>query len=217
MTAVSLATSVVAVAFSVDLTRRWLSDRSRRSLLWWTMGVIAYGTGTAAAAAVDRWGWSPAGFRTWYIAGAILGGVLLAQGTAYLVHRKGFADQLASSVAVLAGGASLAVILSPVIQLDGSELAGASLDWAWVRAFTPVLNTYAVAYLAGGAILSAVRYRRSEGSRAQVLGSVLIAMGGITPALGGVASRLGGGDALPLTLFAGLLLIWLGATAVARG
>jgi hypothetical protein len=84
-------------------------------------------------------------------------------------------------------------------------------------AFTPVLNVYAVAYLVGGAVWSAVRLRRrGEGSRRRVAGNGLIAIGGLTPAAGGLASRLGGADALPPTLLAGLVLIWAGAVLVAR-
>jgi hypothetical protein len=75
-----------------------------------------------------------------------------------------------------------------------------------------VLNVYAVVYLVGGAIWSARRlHRRGDVTRRRVVGNVLIAAGGLTPAAGGLASRHGGADALPPTLLAGLVLIWVGA------
>ncbi|MBI5158259.1 MAG: hypothetical protein HZA58_09680 [Acidimicrobiia bacterium] len=218
MFAVSVATSVLAAAFATDLARRWARDRSRRHLAWWAAGVVAYGLGTLAAAVVERNGWSPGWFRTWYIAGAILGGVLLAQGTAYLVHRRDTADRLAASVVVLTVGTAAALMLSPVAPLRGDELAGRSIDWAWVRAFTPILNLYAVGYLVGGAILSARRLHRDLGiTGRRITGNVLIALGGLTPALGGFASRLGGDEALPPTLLVGLVLIWIGAVLASGG
>jgi hypothetical protein len=219
MFGLSIATSVLAAGFAADLIRRWLRDRSRRNLIWWGAGVIAYGLGALAAAVVARSGWSRGWFRTWYVAGAILGGVLLAQGTAYLLHRREIADRLASSVAVVAVGAACALMLSPIAPLPSGDLAGDSIDWAWVRAFTPVLNIYAVVYLVGGAIWSAQRlHRQGDVTRRRVVGNVLIAAGGLTPAAGGLASRLGGADALPPTLLVGLVLIWVGAVlAAGRG
>ncbi len=207
MFAVSVATSVLAALFATDLLRRWVRRRERRHLLWWGAGVVAYGLGTLAAAVVERSGWTPGWFRTWYVAGAILGGALLATGTAHLLHRPATASRIGQSVIVLAVGATAALALAPIAPLPSGDLAGDSIAWGWVRAFTPVLNTYAVVYLVGGAVRSAMRHT----DRRRVAGNVLIALGGLTPAFGGVASRLGGADALPPTLLAGLVLIWTGA------
>lgn len=218
MFGVSIATSALAAGFAVDLLRRWLRNHHRRHLLWWAAGVAAYGLGTLAAAVIERSGWSPGWFRVWYIAGAILGGALLAQGTAYLLHRTETADRLAQSLGVVAVGAASALLLAPIAPLPSGDLAGTSIAWAWVRAFTPVLNSYAVVYLVGGAVWSAVRLRRNgEGSGRRVVGNGLIAVGGLTPAAGGLASRFGGADALPPTLLIGLILIWTGAVLAARG
>ena len=212
MFAVSVATTVLAAVFAADLLRRWVRRRERRQLLWWGAGVAAYGLGTLAAAVIERSGWSPGWFRTWYVAGAVLGGALLATGTAHLLHRPDTAGRIGQSVIVLAVGAAAALALAPIAPLPSGDLAGDSIGWGWVRAFTPILNTYAVVYLVGGALRSA----RNRGEGRRVAGNVLIALGGLTPAFGGLASRLGGADALPPTLLAGLVLIWVGATLVAQ-
>ena len=209
MFAVSALTAVLAAAFAIDLLRRWWRRRSGRHLLWWAGGVACYGIGTLAAAVIERSGWSPGWFRTWYVFGAILGGAVLATGTAQLLHRPETAGRIAQSVIVLGIGSAAALALSPVAPLPSGDLAGDSIAWGWVRAFTPLLNTYAVGYLAGGALLS-IR-RRSSGDARRIAGNVLIALGGLTPAFGGLASRLGGADALPPTLLAGLVMIWVGA------
>lgn len=215
MTVLSLPTTIVAVACAIDLIRR--AGRGRPQVAWWAMGALVYGTGTAAAWVVDRYGWSPAAFRVWYVAGAVLGGAVLALGTVHLVHRPSVARQVVQSVATIAAGAAIAVTMAPVRPLPDGALGGASIGWVWVRALTPPLNVFAVVYLVGGALRSAVRYaRRGEGTRPRVLGNVLIALGGITPALGGLASRLGGEGALPPTLLAGVVMIWAGARLAAR-
>jgi hypothetical protein len=40
-------------------------------------------------------GWSPVVFRTWYVAGAFLGGYPLAQGSIYLLMSRRFAHRSA--------------------------------------------------------------------------------------------------------------------------
>jgi hypothetical protein len=213
MFAVSVATSVLAALFAADLLFRWTRRPERRHLLWWGAGVVAYGVGTLAAAMVERSGWSPGWFRTWYVAGAILGGAVLATGTAHLLHRPDTTKRIVQSVVVLAVGATAALALAPISPIPSGDLSGDSIGWGWVRAFTPLLNTYAVVYLVGGAIRSARQHR----DRRRLTGNVLIALGGLTPAFGGVASRFGGADALPPTLLAGLVLIWLGAVLAGGG
>ena len=38
------------------------------------------------------------------------------------------------------------------------RLTGRVFGWPWVRLFSPVVNLYAVIFLIGGAVLSALRY-----------------------------------------------------------
>lgn len=213
---ISLLTTVVAAGFAVDLLRR--AGRERPQVRWWAFGVVVYGTGTAAAAHLERYGWSATGFRLWYITGAVLGGSVLALGSVHLLHRPPVARQITQSVLTVALGAAVATLMAPVAPLADGTLGGASIGWIWVRALTPILNGFAVIYLVGGAARSALRLaRRGEGSKRRVAGNVTLAIGGITPALGGVASRLGGETALAPTLLAGLLLIWAGARLSAAG
>lgn len=212
----SLMTTLLAAGFGFDLMRRWAKVPGRRHLLWWGLGVVLYGLGTGAAAHVERFGWSPAAFRIWYTAGAVLGGAILALGTVHLHHRAETASQIVRTVGVVAAGCTLAVMMSPVAPLPSGDLAGASLGWGWVRIFTPFLNVFAVTYLAGGAIRSGWQRLGGGGGGTQVAGNALLALGAITPALGGVASRLGGAAALPPTLLVGLVLIWVGARLAGR-
>jgi len=96
--------------------------------------------------------------------------------------------------------------------------SGRIFVWQWVRAFSPFLNTYAVIFLIGGAIISANRYRKhiKDGSlssiiaRDRVLGNIYIALGAILPGIGGVSSRAGYTKVLYIGELIGIILIWLG-------
>jgi hypothetical protein len=94
--------------------------------------------------------------------------------------------------------------------VEAHRLSGAVLEWHWVRLLSPVVNLYAVIFLIGGAIVSAIRYSRRRETRHRFLGNVLIAAGAILPGIGGTATRLGHVEVLYVTELIGLLLIWWG-------
>jgi hypothetical protein len=116
--------------------------------------------------------------------------------------------------------ASICVALSPVnAAADHFNLTGrGTLEWAWVRAFSPFSNTYALIFLVGGAAWSAFQYARKQGTGNRMWGNVWIAVGALLPGIGGSFTRFGFTEALYVTEFIGILLIWLGyrlMTAVA--
>lgn len=204
-------TTVVAAWFAVVLFRRW-GSRGGRHLLWWGIGVVVYGLGTLTEAWTTLFGWHPVGFRAWYISGALLGGAPLATGTAYLLLRERTADRLAIAVFSLVTVAAACVVLSPlnVSQAEAHRLSGRVLEWQWVRGFSPFINTYAVVFLIGGAVLSAVRYFRRGDAPERVRGNTLIALGAILPGIGGSFTRLGYVEVLYVTELVGILLILSG-------
>ena len=113
--------------------------------------------------------------------------------------------------------ASAFVIATPIDMeaVDGDRLTGRVMEWGWVRLFSPLLNTYALVFLVGGAIVSAWRYyRRPERAHTRVKGNVLIAIGALLPGIGGSFTRLGYVEVLYVTELVGLTLIWLGYRAI---
>jgi hypothetical protein len=209
---IPIVTTIIAVPFAVEILRRYRRHPERLHLLWWGLGVIAYGVGTFTEAATTLAGWHEPMFRAWYISGALLGGAPLAQGTVYLLLRRRTAHLLTVALIAFVAIASVAVLMSPIdyARVEGHRLSGRVLEWEWVRGFSPFVNLYAVVFLIGGAVLSAMRYSLRPETRHRMWANVLIAIGAILPGIGGTATRMGYVEVLYVTELAGLLLIWAG-------
>lgn len=209
---IPILTTLLAAIFCAVLLRRYAARGRGPHLLWWAGGVAAYGLGTALEGAITLWGNSIILNKAWYIAGALLGGYPLAQGTVYLLLKRRTAHALSAVTLPVIIVLSVLVILSPVNEaaLQPHKPSGAILGWSWVRAFTPLVNGYAAYFLIGGALLSAWRYSRNLATRNQAIGNTLIAVGAILPGIGGGMAKGGIVEALYIGEFVGIILIWLG-------
>ena len=209
---IPIVTTILAVPFALEIYRRYRANPDRLHLLWWAIGIATYGVGTFTEATTTLFGWNETVFRAWYISGALLGGAPLAQGTVYLLLSKRTAHVLTTILIAFVVIASLPVILSPIdyAQVETHRLTGRVFAWQWVRAFSPFVNLYAVIFLIGGAILSALRYSADPSTRHRVYANVLIAVGAILPGIGGTATRMGYVEVLYVTELVGLLLTWMG-------
>ena len=204
-------TTVVAVAFSGSLFRRYF-QRPTPHLLWWASGVAFYGLGTLVEATITLAGNSVLLTKTWYITGALLGGYPLAQGSLFLSYPRPFARRATSislPFVLLAAGL---VILSPVVPsaLEPHRPSGAILVWWWVRLLTPFINLYAVFFLIGGAVVSAWRFWRMRDTGHRTIGNALIALGALLPGIGGSLAKAGLVEALYIGECVGLVIIWIG-------
>lgn len=212
-----IATTAVSAVFCGVLIRAVRERRSGPHLVWWAIGVACYGLGTALESWITLGGNTAALTKAWYIAGALLGGYPLAQGTAYLLLKRRTANVLTAITLGWVILAAVFVVLSPVsfAALDPQRPSGAVLEWQWVRLLTPLLNGYAAVLLIGGAVLSARRYAKVAGQHARAAGNVLIAAGAILPGIGGGFAKAGHVEVLYVGEFLGLLLIWSGYQAIA--
>lgn len=209
---IPIVTTLLAGAFAVVIFRRYAARRSGPHLLWWGAGIVLYGVGTLTEASVTLFGWSEPLFRAWYISGALLGGAPLAQGTVYLLMRRRTANILAAVLVCWIAVAAAFVLLTPIdyAAVETYRLSGRVMEWGWVRLFSPFVNTYAAVFLIGGAVYSALRFRRVPHLRHRFVGNVLIAVGALLPGIGGTATRMGHVEVLYVTEFIGLCLIWFG-------
>jgi len=217
-----IATTILAIVFARTIYRRYVQRGcTDNHLLWWTIGVLTFGMGTFAESYITLLGWNPVIFKFWFIAGALLGGAPLATGTVWLLLRPAAARWWTIALIAVVAVSAIFVILSPLntAVVDPHLPSGRAFGWQWVRAFSPFINTYAVIFLVGGAILSARRYykaaRASEGfvaglARDRFAGNSFIAVGAILPAIGGASSRAGHTEILYILELIGIILIWLG-------
>ena len=205
-------TTLLAIPFALEIFRRWRTFPERLHLLWWAIGVATYGAGTFTEAFTTLFGWNVVTFKAWYITGALLGGAPLAQGTVYLMLKRKAADALTATLILYVAIAAICVSLAPVDHalVEAHRLTGRVFAWPWVRLFSPVVNLYAVVFLIGGAILSAIRYSHDPATKHRMFANILIAIGAILPGIGGSATRFGYTEVLYVTELIGLLLTWTG-------
>lgn len=208
---IPLFTTVLALSFAVVLFRRY-RERGKAHLLWWGIGMVTYAAGTITESLTTLIGWHEPVFRAWYITGALLGGAPLAQGTVYLLLSKKVADRLTALLvtAVVLGG--ICVWLSPINYelVEAHRLSGKVLAWHQVRYLSPFINLYALFFLVGGAIVSAIRYAKRRETHHRMLANIAIAAGGLLPGIGGTFTRFGHVEVLYVTEFLGLCLIAVG-------
>jgi hypothetical protein len=213
-----IATTLLSAIFAGLLLRRRLRKGFGTHLSWWTAGIVTYGLGTGLESAITLAGNSVLLTKAWYVAGALLGGYPLAQGTVYLLLPRRVANRLTAATLPLLLALATLVVLSPVRPgaLEPHRPGGAILGWTWVRAFTPFLNGYAASFLIGGAIWSAWRYARDPSTRAFAWGNASIAFGALLPGIGGGLAKGGIVEALYVGEFVGLLFIWFGYALCVR-
>jgi len=156
--------------------------------------------------------------KLWYIAGALLGGYPLAQGSLYLSWPRSLANKLTAVSLAFVCAAAVLVMLSPVnaSALEPARPSGAILGWTWVRLLTPFINLYAVFFLIGGALRSAWRHYAERGHFYRAAGNALIAFGAILPGIGGSFAKAGMVEVLYVAECIGLVVIWAGDRVCSR-
>jgi hypothetical protein len=214
---VPIVTTFIALSLAFALGQRY-RERGGPHLLWWTIGALTYAAGTAIEASVTLFGWNEWLFRSWYIAGALLGGAPLAQGAVYLHLPRRVADILATILVAVVLAASVFVLMVPIQHdlVEPHRLTGRVMAWPWVRAFSPFINLYAFVFLVGGAIKSAVQFWRRRETRLRAEGNALIAVGALLPGIGGSFTRFGYTEVLYVTEFLGIIIIYLGFRRATR-
>jgi hypothetical protein len=209
---VPIVTFMMALGFAWVLMRRFRSRPGSLHLLWWAIGVATFAAGTLTESLTTLLGWHEPVFRAWYITGALLGGAPLAQGTVYLLLPRRRAHLLTGILLAAIVTAGTCVLLSPIRYdlVEPYRLSGRVLEWSWVRLFSPFINLYAVTFLIGGAIYSAIRYWRRKETHHRAVGNVWIAVGALLPGIGGTFTRFGHTEVLYVTELLGLVAIYLG-------
>ncbi len=228
---VSIISTLTTGVFTALVFRRWL-ERRRPHHLAWAVGLLMYCLGTFSQV-VLYFAWSPFFFGLWYWTGALMVAAWLGQGTVFLLWRRGNVAANLQMALILVGvmtlpwtlfltpfnadawrpGADMTEIYRPVLDSDGTILEPGimpSESRGTVRFFSPIMNIWGTIALVGGAIYSAILFRRKEILRSRMMGNWLIAAGGLMPAIGGALLRLGDPSFKYFGEMLGAVLIFMG-------
>jgi hypothetical protein len=184
--------SIIMIAFAVDVFRRYGQRPTHTHLLVWGIGLTMFGIGSVAEA-ISAIFWSPLVFFCWYLFGAALNAGWIGHGTNVLT-------------VILIIGSVIAGILMLMTPLDASKFSPTlplsdqyrfiMPQGAPVRLTTPFFNIYGLLTLAGGALYSAFLFWRKRVLPNRVLGNVLIAAGALSIGFASTLTRLGFGGYL---------------------
>jgi hypothetical protein len=208
-----LCAALVALAFAYLLLRSLLRRPSGEKALW-GIGFVLFAVAAGAEAVAQRSGWSPALFRTYYLAGAVLTVAYLGAGSAWLVLPRRARDVLLGGLAVASVAAAVTVVLAPVDAASlaatahgrppsNAALGGHAFMWA------VALNTFGSVFLVGGSLYSILRRRR-------VRPNLWIGGGAVVVALATGLSRAGSYEFVYVGELLGIALMFAGFALVGR-
>jgi hypothetical protein len=208
-----LCAALVALAFAALLLRSLLRRRSGEKVLW-GLGFTLFAVAAACEALAQRLGWSPALFKTYYLAGGVLTVAYLGAGSAWLLVPKRARDVLVGGLAVATVAAVTTVALAGV---DAGALAGtahgrppanAALEghaFLWAIG----LNSFGSLFLIGGSLYSIARRQR-------VRPNLWIGSGAIVVALATGLSRAGSYSLVYVGELVGIALMFAGFAFVGK-
>lgn len=238
---VSTIGTLVTGVFTAMVFRRWLAKRREGKpaphLLAWSIGLTMFFLGLLSQV-VLYFVWSPFFFSLWYWSGGLMVAPWLGQGTLYLLLRKGNIARNIQMVLILVTlmtlpmtfmtqfrpenwepGADMTEIYRDVTGADGTIIRDGifpASSRGTVRFFSPIMNIWGTIALVGGAIYSAVLFRRKQIMRDRMVGNLLIAAGGLLPAFGGALIRLGDPSFKYFGEMTGAVLIFAGFMLASR-
>jgi hypothetical protein len=215
---IPLLSTAVTFGFAVAVFNRY-ARKGGMHLLLWSIGLVLYGLGTLTET-VLIFRYSALALKVWYLTGAMLTAAWLGQGTInLLVRRRGVApalNLLLGAVSVVAAGLVLLAPLNASAPVyDISRAASVQYKDILTRngltiLLTILLNIYGTLTLVGGAVYSAFLFWRKRVLLNRVIGNILIALGAILPAMAGSLVKLGLVDALYISEFLGVVLMYVG-------
>jgi hypothetical protein len=176
-------------------------------------GFILFAVAAGSEALAQRSGWSPALFRTYYLAGGVLTVAYLGSGSAWMLLPRRARDALLGGLIVATAAAVVTVLLAPVnagalaAAASGEPPANGALGGhAFLWAIT--LNSFGTLFLVGGSVVSIARRQR-------VHANVWIASGAIVVAAATGLSRGGNTSLVYLGELVGIALMFCGFTLAA--
>lgn len=222
--ALAAGATLVAAAFCISTTDRWLRRRRDHDGAW-SVSLALFALGAGALWWAEARGWSNSSFRVFYFAGAIANVPWLALGTVHLLVGGVVARRTRTALVFLTGLAAGVVLTAPTARpIEPDELPkGSEVFGAAPRVLAAVGSGLAALVIVVGALWSIVRVVRGRtpavGSasrnvtdvRRHVTANTAIAVGTLVlSGSGTLAGRLGADRAFAVTLLIGVCVLFAG-------
>lgn len=204
--------AVVALVFTVALVRQYRTRRKSHQLLWAIALLLGLLGALGYLAALQG---SPAGFRLYYLAGALWMAPIMGLGSVFLHYGPDRARWVAVVVILLGVVASAGVLGA---SLDGAALSrldgGPGQDVLNLEGLPLIAlilsNTFGLVAVAGLAVRSALRSRQSPEGRGFAVGNLLLALGVLLLGLAGSLARLGVPGSFWMMMALGFVILYVG-------
>lgn len=215
-----LAASVIALVFAGLLGRRFLGRR-RAYVGLWAAAMSMYAAASFAVFLGVLSGWSAAGFRVYWLFGAILNVPFLAAGEVHLLSRRALIPKVVSGVLLIAASAAIVLIVVADVPSDalGGDLPAGKVVWSGqptMRIVASVFSYVAYAYLLIGTAWSAWKMRGAPQLRDRFLGTLGIAVGATIVAAGAAFAVKGVAEGFSATLASGIAVMFWGFLRASR-
>ncbi len=208
--------AAASAAFATAVLRQYAARR-RPYQLAWGVALAMFAVASLALTVGVAAGWTPLGFKVYYLFGAMLNVPWLALGTVELLAGRA---AVRAYQAGLGAFTAVSVVLVAVATVDpGLVPAGKDFLPVAVRVLAVLGNVTGTLVVVGGAVASGLALRGRHHLRARFEGTLLIALGVLLAAGGGVFAFLDRSDKLALGLALGAGVMYLGfrrASAPAR-
>src|SRR6266508_3388565 len=193
--------TAASAAFAVAVLRQYAARRRTHQLAWgvglamFALASLALMTGVAA-------GWTPFGFKVYYLFGAMLNVPWLALGTVSLLAGPLARRVYLAGLALFTAASTVLLALAEVGAADvaGRLPEGRELLPVPVRVLAVLGNTVGTVVVVGGAVASGLALRHRRERRPRFEGNLLIALGVLLAASGGVLAFLDRSDKLAVGL-----------------
>ena len=203
--------TAASAAFAVAVLRQYAARRRPHQLAWgvalamFAVASLALTVGVAA-------GWTPLGFKVYYLFGAMLNVPWLALGTVYLLAGSLARRAYLAGLALFTAASTLLLALAEVGTTDlvGRVPEGKAFLPIPVRVLAVLGNSVGTVVVVGGAVASGLALRHRRELRSRFEGNLLVALGVLLAASGGVFAFLDRSDKLAAGLALGASVMYVG-------
>ncbi len=211
---------MVAWEFALALGRRWRATR-RPYLRSWAISLLFFAAGSGALWYGTAFGWSDASFRAYYVFGALLSVVWLAQGEIELLVKPAVARAILAFVVLFSLDGAITLAASPFVRdatVSGFDVpAGKDYFGALPRTLVVLSNSIGTLVVLAGTIWSGVRSRHGgPAARSRFRGTLVILLGVLIAAAGGSLTFLSQVESQSVTLAIGVTVMYAGFVLASR-